>query len=785
MGSGTYWQLVVAVTILLAVSATILGRNATDCSPREHLPCTVVKPGCVPDAKPPPEEGWPSKPKDLSVTVFMRHYPNPKYAGKKFPGLNITWRIPDNISFRYIQGFQLTLTIMSGQHVSKQICRTFNLSGAQWTSTDLKDKVMFYYEIYPCVRRTTFHVSLYSLPKSAIGHSDNYAYEYVVSPDIEFTNKPNPAKWVTAMSFSPDTASNRVDVWIMLAPPGYHFVHYDVMLINATQEGGRAANMWTHKTEVVVREGETGLRHIAFLNVCTGNYTVFVQPKNTGKYTPNCVCKNEHGACEDFCVASSSSLFTFVPGSPCHVTTSTTTTRATSPTTTTAMSTTTAIRPTTTTAKTASGTPRSTTPSSHISTIVPKPSPTGSNSSATPTTPRSRSPVTNLMSNQDTTRPDSGDLSGDKMAAIIVGVVLGIILMVILLFLVLRRSGYSVSGHGCNSCPPWKKPARTPPPTVTYDLTNLNNIGRPAAALEGVEITRKRRVLLVYANDHPLHLAVVHHLAQFLNANCACDVRFDQWSLDEIRRRSYVTWLWQEIDCAERIIIVNSLGAYRQHEAYKQNACYSNIADDSPPHDDGFLIAMETIKNRFGKALSCSYEKLIMVYFPYTSETHVLRDINPGHRYKLMKHIEDVVLHLHSLQRFNPDSVQSIGGGLNYAHYHQLIWGEALADSINKMAAYVSSQPNWFDQRFALFRSDSGFSSDGVETENLSDSPRDVSVGFSDADDISVVPPVLGDWLSRDISETVGEYNMEYEQLDYVSENPSPLDNYSIGGTSI
>jgi len=54
------------------------------------------------------------------------------------------------------------------------------------------------------------------------------------------------------MSFTFDTASNRVDVWFNLAPSDYRFVNYEIMLINATSQ---ESNQWTQKTEVVVREG--------------------------------------------------------------------------------------------------------------------------------------------------------------------------------------------------------------------------------------------------------------------------------------------------------------------------------------------------------------------------------------------------------------------------------------------------------------------------------------------------------------------------------------------------
>ena len=78
-------------------------------------------------------------------------------------------------------------------------------------------------------------------------------------------------------------------------------------------------------------------------------------------------------------------------------------------------------------------------------------------------------------------------------------------------------------------------------------------------------------------------------------------------------------------------------------------------------------------------------------------------------------------------------------------------------------------------------RSDSGFSSNGVETENQLESPREALLGFNDVGDISVV---LGNWLSGDISMALGEINKEYEQQvsgDYVSVSASVLDEGSIG----
>ena len=48
---------------------------------------------------------------------------------------------------------------------------------------------MFYYDgIYTALRKTTFFVQLYSLPKSAMGHDGNDARGYVLTPDSEGRN---------------------------------------------------------------------------------------------------------------------------------------------------------------------------------------------------------------------------------------------------------------------------------------------------------------------------------------------------------------------------------------------------------------------------------------------------------------------------------------------------------------------------------------------------------------------------------------------------------------------
>ena len=57
-----------------------------------------------------------------------------------------------SVSYKSIKGFQLTLSVMSGSYVGRHICRTFNLSGAQWEPSDLREKVSWVTCVSACVR---------------------------------------------------------------------------------------------------------------------------------------------------------------------------------------------------------------------------------------------------------------------------------------------------------------------------------------------------------------------------------------------------------------------------------------------------------------------------------------------------------------------------------------------------------------------------------------------------------------------------------------------------------
>ena len=207
---------------------------------------------------------------------------------------------------------------------------------------------------------------------------------------------------------------------------------------------------------------------------------------------------------------------------------------------------------------------------------------------------------------------------------------------------------------------------------------------------------------------------------------------------------------------------MNSLGAFRQWEAQKDDAFYDGIADD------GFLVAMDAIK-------SCCHDKIVMVYFPYTSERHVLSDITPGRPYELMRHIDEVVMVIRGMHQNNAPTPAVMSGGVNYSFYDRLQHGRELAESIEKMADYVRRNPDWFDRRFV--RSDSGFSSDGATSENPIDNRRgEVNMIIGPVDDSD-------DSSGDDTSMQVARINREYDQGE-VPQGTSPVSGEFYRGVS-
>ena len=131
-------------------------------------------------------------------------------------------------------------------------------------------------------------------------------------------------------------------------------------------------------------------------------------------------------------------------------------------------------------------------------------------------------------------------------------------------------------------------------------------------------------MVTVYVNDHPLHLAVVHYLAQFLNANCTCEVP------------TAPNGLLPSTHWAHSASMRRSSGTHCTSASLTNCHCTTTAS----------LLPWWWPRTALATRSAAAVRSCWWVYFPYTNEMQVLRDINLGHRYKLMKHIEDVILHI-------------------------------------------------------------------------------------------------------------------------------------------
>ena len=94
-----------------------------------------------------------------------------------------------------------------------------------------------------------------------------------------------------------------------------------------------------------------------------------------------------------------------------------------------------------------------------------------------------------------------------------------------------------------------------------------------------LELRSKKKLLLVFSYDRPEHADVVYRLRIYLMYKCGCDV---SWTLSVPETEAYhwEGWLLQQLDMADRVLVVNSEPAYWKYTTSKRNVSAPQIAKD-------------------------------------------------------------------------------------------------------------------------------------------------------------------------------------------------------------
>lgn len=197
----------------------------------------------------------------------------------------------------------------------------------------------------------------------------------------------------------------------------------------------------------------------------------------------------------------------------------------------------------------------------------------------------------------------------------------------------------------------------------TTDL-DLKSIGgdNAYAGKEMMPILHTVKVLIIYARDCPAHETAVRALGEYLRCHCVSDVIVDYLCTSEIDANKF-DWAYKSILEADRVVLVNSYGAYMRYQAKliadaggAENEDgklqpLSTIVEraDPSPYDDLFLLQLDLITQCQQQNPNIG-SKFISMRFSYTPAQFVLPHANPYIRYEIPRHFRSLVIDLHHLQ---------------------------------------------------------------------------------------------------------------------------------------
>ncbi|XP_039248304.2 uncharacterized protein LOC120326135 isoform X2 [Styela clava] len=198
------------------------------------------------------------------------------------------------------------------------------------------------------------------------------------------------------------------------------------------------------------------------------------------------------------------------------------------------------------------------------------------------------------------------------------------------------------------------------------------------------------RVYVVFADDHKLHTEAVHWFCSYLKSDLGLDVRMSAWEVNKaaINPAMYMT---SNLKDANKVIVICSEGTkgcldQKEYDGNMFSPVIHNICQQSfiGQHPGKFLVG----------------------YFDYSKPEHVpdlLHDqcLMYFSLFKLMKQFEPFYFRLVEIEQYQEGGIHRIDK-IAFDRYHEpelTQCGMKLKESIEKMSAYVRSNPTWYTDK--------------------------------------------------------------------------------------
>lgn len=183
-------------------------------------------------------------------------------------------------------------------------------------------------------------------------------------------------------------------------------------------------------------------------------------------------------------------------------------------------------------------------------------------------------------------------------------------------------------------------------------------------------------VLLVYSHDCALHEAAIHAFAEVLRDTFGLQVHIDQWDQEAIEE-NFNTYINSSVVRADKVIIVNSIGAYMRAKArHKKLEPLERIPQG--PLDRIFDLQID---------LALQHARVISVRFPYTNSSYTLYALTPLLQYTIPDNLGLLVSTLTECTLRSDPRLSGFDPHLS-----------KLNAAVSRMSHFQDSDPTWFEK---------------------------------------------------------------------------------------